>query len=45
MPGMIAPDQQHVADLLAFGRDLLTEPREDAHLLVHCRVSPVRPPR
>jgi predicted protein tyrosine phosphatase len=28
--------QNHVADLLAFGRGLLEEPRDGAHLLVHC---------
>jgi predicted protein tyrosine phosphatase len=33
---MIAPQQEHVADLLAFGRDLLAEPTADAYLLVHC---------
>jgi predicted protein tyrosine phosphatase len=35
-PDMIAPRQEHVADLLAFGRGLLEEPQDDAHLLVHC---------
>ena len=33
---MIAPSEQNVTDLLAFGRDLLAEPPADAHLLVHC---------
>ena len=33
---MIAPREEHVAELLTFGRGLLDEPREDAHLLVHC---------
>jgi len=33
---MIAPQQQHVADILAFGRDLSAETGADAHLLVHC---------
>jgi predicted protein tyrosine phosphatase len=33
---MIAPRQDHVADLLAFGRALLEERRGDTHLLVHC---------
>jgi predicted protein tyrosine phosphatase len=31
-----APQPQHVADLLAFGRHLLAEPAAGAHLLVHC---------
>ena len=35
-PGQIAPSQAHVAQLLAFGRDLMAEPPADAHLLVHC---------
>ena len=30
------PQPEHVAALLAFGRDLIAEPRADAHLLVHC---------
>ena len=33
---MIPPRQQHVADILAFGRDLSAEQGADAHLLVHC---------
>ncbi len=33
---MIAPSEAHVAQLLAFGRDLTEEPPADAHLLVHC---------
>ncbi len=35
-PGMAAPREEHVVKLLAFGRDLLAEPRPSAHLLVHC---------
>jgi predicted protein tyrosine phosphatase len=35
-PEMFAPQQEHVADLLAFGRGLLEVPHDDAHLLVHC---------
>ena len=35
-PGQILPREEHVAAVLAFGRDLMREPREDAHLLVHC---------
>ena len=35
-PGQIAPGEQHVAALLAFGRDLAGEAPAEAHLLVHC---------
>ena len=35
-PGRLAPQSEHVALILAFGRDLGAEPRSDAHLLVHC---------
>ena len=35
-PDRFAPQQGHVADLLAFGRGLLEVPHDDAHLLVHC---------
>jgi predicted protein tyrosine phosphatase len=35
-PGRIAPGPGHVERILAFGRDLLAEPRPAAHLLVHC---------
>ena len=35
-PDRFAPQQEHVADLLAFGRRLLEVPHDDAHLLVHC---------
>ena len=35
-PGMLPPRQDDVASVLAFGRDLMAEPREKAHLLVHC---------
>lgn len=34
--GMVPPSKDDVACLLAFGRDLMAEPRDDAHLLVHC---------
>jgi predicted protein tyrosine phosphatase len=34
--GHVAPRPADVAKLLAFGEDLLREPPEDAHLLVHC---------
>ena len=33
---MIAPQQEHVADLVTFACGLLKEPRADVHLLVHC---------
>jgi len=32
----VPPRQEHVAALLEFGRDLMIEPPDDAHLLVHC---------
>jgi len=35
-PGMEPPREADVARLLAFGRDLLREPSQHAHLLVHC---------
>ncbi len=35
-PGLLAPGPEHVEQILAFGRDLLTEPKPAAHLLVHC---------
>lgn len=34
--GVLPPQPEHVARLLAFGRDLMAEPPADAHLLVHC---------
>ena len=34
--GVIAPSPEHVAQLLTFGRGLMTKPIKDAHLLVHC---------
>jgi predicted protein tyrosine phosphatase len=36
LPGRIPPQPEHVAQILAFGRDLQTEQRPDAQLLVHC---------
>ncbi len=36
MTGQIMPSEDHVRALLAFGRDLMAEPPEQAHLLVHC---------
>ena len=38
VPGMVAPNQEHVARLLAFGRDLAAEPPGAARLLVHCHM-------
>lgn len=35
-PGQVVPREAHVSVLLAFGRDLMDEPPEGAHLLVHC---------
>lgn len=35
-PPTMPPSDDHVAKILAFGRDLMAEPPEDAHLLVHC---------
>lgn len=35
-PGMLAPQAADVERLLAFGRDLGSEPQAPAHLLVHC---------
>ncbi len=34
--GTVPPQRDDVARLLAFGRDLMAEPPEGAHLLVHC---------
>jgi predicted protein tyrosine phosphatase len=35
-PGFQAPQQEHVSKILAFGRDLLSDPENLRHLLVHC---------
>ena len=35
-PDTILPSEEHVTRLLAFGRDMLSEPPPGAHLLVHC---------
>jgi predicted protein tyrosine phosphatase len=35
-PGMVPPREEDVVRLLAFGRDLMVEPPNDAHLLAHC---------
>jgi predicted protein tyrosine phosphatase len=34
--GRSAPQPEHVEHILAFGRDLMAEPRPDTHLLIHC---------
>ena len=34
--GTRPPREEHVAELLAFGRDLMAEAPPEAHLLVHC---------
>ena len=36
MPGMLAPQPEHVERVLALGRSLLARPAGTAHLLVHC---------
>ncbi len=36
VPDRMAPEPGHVEQLLRFGRDLIAEPRQSAHLLVHC---------
>src|SRR5438309_936145 len=33
---MIAPQRVHIAELLTFGRGLMTAPPQNSHLLVHC---------
>jgi predicted protein tyrosine phosphatase len=35
-PGLIPPQPNDVARILAFGRNLQKEPRPTAHLLIHC---------
>jgi predicted protein tyrosine phosphatase len=35
-PGMVLPRRSHVEEVLAFGRDLMSEPAGQANLLVHC---------
>src|SRR5271165_5309809 len=36
MPGLIAPQPDHISKMLEFGRDLLSHPENVRHLLVHC---------
>lgn len=35
-PGEVVTREEHVQAVLGFGRNLTAEPRQDAHLLVHC---------
>jgi predicted protein tyrosine phosphatase len=35
-PGSKAPQPEHIAQILAFGRDILRDPENLRHLLVHC---------
>ncbi len=35
-PGFLAPQPGHVAQILEFGRDILRDPENVRHLLVHC---------
>lgn len=36
LPRKTPPREEHVVELLAFGRTLMAEPAEEVHLLVHC---------
>ena len=36
--GVVAPQPEHVAQILSFGRDLLADPANVRHLLVHCHM-------
>jgi predicted protein tyrosine phosphatase len=35
-PGYLAPQPHHIAQIFEFGRDLLRDPENQRHLLVHC---------
>lgn len=35
-PGMVAPQPEHVAEILQLGRDMMAAPLASTHLLVHC---------
>jgi len=37
-PGFVAPQRQDVAKMLAFGKDILRDPENLRHLLVHCHM-------
>jgi predicted protein tyrosine phosphatase len=37
-PGFLAPQPEDVAKILAFGRDILRDPENLRHLLVHCHM-------
>jgi predicted protein tyrosine phosphatase len=36
--GMVAPQPEHVDQILSFGRDLMQDPAQLRHLLVHCHM-------
>ncbi len=38
MPGFQAPQQEDVAKMLAFGQDIMRDPENLRHLLVHCHM-------
>ena len=38
-PGFLAPQAEHIAQILEFGRDLLRDPENLRHLLVHCHAN------
>jgi predicted protein tyrosine phosphatase len=37
-PGFVMPQERHVAKMLSFGEDLLRDPGNIRHLLVHCHM-------
>ena len=37
-PGIVAPQPEHVAEILSFGKDILADPESIRHLLVHCHM-------
>jgi predicted protein tyrosine phosphatase len=44
MPEVTPANPEHVARLLAFGRELATKPSGDPHLLIHCHAGFSRSP-
>jgi predicted protein tyrosine phosphatase len=38
IPGFVAPRQEHAAKILEFGEELLRDPENIRHLLVHCHM-------